>query len=130
MVRFYLNTTTKNGKYIKHKSILLGSSHSPQHKVPWFSIKENIRIKIKRKGFISKTNFGYGKKCKESHCKKRNLNTGDFMKKVPTATCALRDKYIVSIERVYTPSTFFYEIICSLCNKKEQKRIYYMVPLH
>ena len=29
------------------------------------------------------------------------------MKKVPTATCALRDKYIVSIERVYTPSTFY-----------------------
>ena len=33
--------------------------------------------------------------------------TGDFMKKVPTATCALRDRYIVSIERVYTLSTFY-----------------------
>ena len=29
------------------------------------------------------------------------------MKKVPTATSALRDRYIVSIERVYTPSTFY-----------------------
>ena len=26
------------------------------------------------------------------------------MKKVPTATCALRDRYKVSIEQVYTPS--------------------------
>ena len=25
-------------------------------------------------------------------------NTGDFMKKVPTATCTLRDRYIVFIE--------------------------------
>ena len=35
--------------------------------------------------------------------------TGDFMKKVPTATCALIDRQIqiVSIERVYTPSTFY-----------------------
>ena len=29
------------------------------------------------------------------------------MKKVPTATFSLRDRYIVSIERVYTPSTFY-----------------------
>ena len=29
------------------------------------------------------------------------------MKKVLRATCALRDRYIVSIERVYTPSTFY-----------------------
>ena len=29
------------------------------------------------------------------------------MKKVLTATCALRDRYIVSIERLYTPSTFY-----------------------
>ena len=36
-----------------------------------------------------------------------NVHTGDFMKKVPTATCALRDRYIVSIERVYTLSTFY-----------------------
>ena len=35
------------------------------------------------------------------------LYTGNFMKKVPTATCALRDRQIVSIERVYTPSTFY-----------------------
>ena len=28
------------------------------------------------------------------------------MKKVPTATCALSNRYIVSIEWVYTPSTF------------------------
>ena len=35
------------------------------------------------------------------------IDTGDFMKKVPTATCALRDRYIVSIERVYTHSTFY-----------------------
>jgi len=33
-------------------------------------------------------------------------STGDFMKKVLTATCALRDR-IVSIEQVYTPSTFY-----------------------
>ena len=33
--------------------------------------------------------------------------TGDFMKKIPTATCALRDRYIVSIERVFTTSTFY-----------------------
>ena len=33
--------------------------------------------------------------------------TGDFMKKVPKATFALRDRQIVSIERVYTPSTFY-----------------------
>ena len=32
--------------------------------------------------------------------------TGNFMKKVPTATCALGDRWIVSIERVYAPSTF------------------------
>ena len=35
-----------------------------------------------------------------------NLNTGDFMKKVPTATFALMDRWIVSIGRIYTPSTF------------------------
>ena len=29
------------------------------------------------------------------------------MKKVPTATCALRGRKIVSIEQVYTPSTFY-----------------------
>ena len=29
------------------------------------------------------------------------------MKKVPTATCALRDRNVVSIERVNTPSTFY-----------------------
>ena len=29
------------------------------------------------------------------------------MKKVLTATCALRDREIVSNERVYTPSTFY-----------------------
>ena len=29
------------------------------------------------------------------------------MKKVPTATCALRDRQIVSIERVYTPITSY-----------------------
>ena len=29
------------------------------------------------------------------------------MRKVPTATCALRDRYIVAIEGVYTPSTFY-----------------------
>ena len=34
-------------------------------------------------------------------------SSGDFMKKVPTATCAFRDKYIISIECVYTPSTFY-----------------------
>ena len=31
----------------------------------------------------------------------------DFMKMVPTATCALRDRQIISLERVYTPSTFY-----------------------
>ena len=45
-----------------------------------------------------------------------DLCTGDFMKKVPTATCALRDRYIVSIEGVYTPRTFFYEISCTYIN--------------
>ena len=30
------------------------------------------------------------------------------MKKVPTATCALRDRWMVSIEWVYTPGTFFF----------------------
>ena len=35
------------------------------------------------------------------------LDSGDFMKKVTTATCALRDRWIVSIERVYTPRTFY-----------------------
>ena len=34
-------------------------------------------------------------------------DTGDFIKKVLTATCALRDRQIVSIERVYTSSTFY-----------------------
>ena len=34
-------------------------------------------------------------------------STGDFMKNVPTANCALRDGQIVSIEGVYTPSTFY-----------------------
>ena len=29
------------------------------------------------------------------------------MKKVPTATCAFRDRWIVSIERVYTQRTFY-----------------------
>ena len=29
------------------------------------------------------------------------------MKRVPTATSALRDRKIVSIERVYTPSTLY-----------------------
>ena len=38
-----------------------------------------------------------------------HLSTGDFMKKVPTATCALRDRWIVSIERVYTPTSFYME---------------------
>ena len=33
--------------------------------------------------------------------------TGDFMKKVPTATCALRDRQIFSTERVHTTSTFY-----------------------
>ena len=33
--------------------------------------------------------------------------TGNFKKKLPTATCKLRDRWIVSIERVYTPSTFY-----------------------
>jgi hypothetical protein len=37
----------------------------------------------------------------------QDANTGDLEKKVPTATCVLRDRYIVSIERVYTPSTFY-----------------------
>ena len=41
--------------------------------------------------------------------------TGDFMKKVPTATCALRDRYIVSIERVYTPSTFYIKSAVHKC---------------
>ena len=35
------------------------------------------------------------------------LTTGDFMKKVPTATCALRYRQKVYIERVYTPSTYY-----------------------
>ena len=35
------------------------------------------------------------------------LATGDFMKKVPTATFVLRDRYIVSLELVYTPNTFY-----------------------
>ena len=38
---------------------------------------------------------------------KIDIDTGDFMKNVPTATCALRDRQIVSIELVYTPSTFY-----------------------
>ena len=37
----------------------------------------------------------------------RCTRTGDFMKKVPTATCALRNRKVVSVERVYTPSTFY-----------------------
>ena len=36
-----------------------------------------------------------------------NCHTGNFMKNVPTATCALMDRLIVSIERVSTPSTFY-----------------------
>ena len=35
------------------------------------------------------------------------------MEKVPTATCALRDRYIVSIERVYTPSAFYMKLAVS-----------------
>ena len=41
-------------------------------------------------------------------------STGDFMKKVPTATCALRDRKIVSIEWVYTPSTFYMKPVVSI----------------
>ena len=41
------------------------------------------------------------------HIKGKGSSTGDFMKKVPTATCALRDRKIDFIERVYTSSTFY-----------------------
>ena len=39
--------------------------------------------------------------------KMKRPDNEDFMEKVPTATCALRDRSIVSIERVYTPNTFY-----------------------
>ena len=47
--------------------------------------------------------------------------TGDFMKKVPSATCALRDRWIVSIEQVYTTSTFYMK---SAVSKDGRKSIY------
>jgi len=37
----------------------------------------------------------------------RQNNTGDFMKKVPQLPVWARDRQIVSIDRVYTPSTFY-----------------------
>ena len=44
-------------------------------------------------------------------------STGEFMKKVHTTTCALRDRKIVSIERVYTSSMYLlYEISCISIN--------------
>ena len=48
--------------------------------------------------------------------------TGDFMKNVPTATCALVDRQIVSIERVYTPSTFYMK--SSVSFSKESSEIF------
>ena len=46
------------------------------------------------------------------------------MKKVPTATCAFGDRYIVSIELVYTTSTFYMKpAVCHIYHKiiKERK---------
>ena len=48
------------------------------------------------------------------------IHTGDFMKKVLTTTCALKDRYIVSIERVYTPSTFYMK--SAVCEKGPIKK--------
>ena len=45
---------------------------------------------------IYKRDFGIMKRTVQ----KTVLATGDFMKQVPIATCALRDRQIVSIERV------------------------------
>ena len=43
------------------------------------------------------------------------------MKKVPTATCALMDRNIVSIERVKTPSTFY---VKSSLSKSAQRFVF------
>jgi len=48
------------------------------------------------------------------------------MKKVPTATCVLGDRYIVSIERVYTPSTFYMK--SAVCHFVEISDSYESVP--
>ena len=40
------------------------------------------------------------------------IHTGGFMKKVPTATCALRDRKIVSIETSVHSKYLLYEISC------------------
>ena len=55
------------------------------------------------------TGVGMTKQREKKYCKVgiQVLTTGDFMKKVLPATCALRDRWIVSIEQVYTPSTFY-----------------------
>ena len=42
-----------------------------------------------------------------SHTHTRLFDTGDFMKRYTQLPCALRDRQIVSIERVYTLSTFY-----------------------
>ena len=54
------------------------------------------------------------------------LNIGDFMKKVPTATFALRDRYIASIERVYTPSTFYMKSAVCLMSSIDTDLIVYL----
>ena len=58
----------------------------------------------------------------EIEAKKTLLAYWEFMKKVAPATCALRDRQIVSIEqRVYTPSTFYMKpvVVQQLGNTEE-----------
>ena len=47
--------------------------------------------------------------------------TGDFMKKVPQLPVCNRDRQIVYIERVYTPSTFYMK--SSVCKSVEVREI-------
>ena len=54
-------------------------------------------------------------------------STADFIKKVPTATCALKDRWIVSIEQVYSPSTFYMKL--AVCNEKKSLSIYYIFKI-
>ena len=53
------------------------------------------------------------------------LHTGDFMKKVPQLPDCTRDRYIVSIERVYTPNTFYMksavQFLNNWCKRKNHK---------
>ena len=50
-------------------------------------------------------------------------NTGDFMKKVPKATCALWNRHIVSNERVHTASTFYMKSAVSYLSNMKTKEL-------